>query len=480
MQINIANILVPKNRQRKLLREDRVVELQDSIVMHGILHPIVVRDITDRDKADFPDIEMKDKFMLVAGETRLAAMRRIVEKGAAIKFAGAALPASLIPCTLLGELDELKAAEVELEENTRRTDLTWQDQAAAIKALNDLRQAQRLAKINSALNNPALAPESLILKEIAPEYTLTDLAEEVTGHTIGGYVTKVSNALIVAEHLDNPAVREARSLKEAMKALRREEETKSRIALAREVGRSYSSANLKVLKQDALDFMRDTANLEQFNLILTDPPYGMGADEFGDSGTPSLRHTHEYEDNLETWKPLMIEWAELSYKVAALQAHAYVFCDIDRFQDLKLFMTMAGWYVFRTPLIWKKGNSGRVPLPDRGPRRQYEIILYAIKGAKKVNAIYTDVIDCPADDSKFPQSHAAQKPVGLYLNLMLRSAKAGDKVLDTFAGSGTIFEAAYKMQCDAVGIEKHETSYGICLERLKYIKQFDPAKIEKD
>ena len=47
------------------------------------------------------------------------------------RFDGQVVPLGYVPCTTLGELDTLQAWEAELEENIRRVDLTWQEQAAA-------------------------------------------------------------------------------------------------------------------------------------------------------------------------------------------------------------------------------------------------------------------------------------------------------------------------------------------------------------
>lgn len=167
-------------------------------------------------------------------------------------------------------------------------------------------------------------------------------------------------------------------------------------------------------------------------------------------------------------------WTDLSYNVAKAQAHAYVFCDIDMFHELKAMMQKAGWYVFRTPFINHKMNSGRVPLPDQGPRRQYEIILYAIKGKKQTTHIYPDVISTSADENF---SHGAQKPVALYQNLLQRSVRPGDRVLDTFAGSGTIFEAANGFKCSATGTELNPEYYGMFLARIARCKALETADL---
>jgi site-specific DNA-methyltransferase (adenine-specific) len=124
---------------------------------------------------------------------------------------------------------------------------------------------------------------------------------------------------------------------------------------------------------------------------------------------------------------------------------------------------MQGWRVFNTPLIWVK-SGGMLPLPEHGPRRTYECILYAFRGDRKVTAVYNDVIVI-SPERETP--HPAQKPMLLYYNLLMRSVRPGDKVLDPFCGSGTIFAAANKLQLTATGIELNPAFYALAVGRIK-------------
>jgi site-specific DNA-methyltransferase (adenine-specific) len=207
---------------------------------------------------------------------------------------------------------------------------------------------------------------------------------------------------------------------------------------------------------------------ESFDVILTDPPYGIDAQDFGDAGGRLVAQTHEYDDvGGETWEALMQGFAVQSFRVAKKEAHAYVCCDIDMYHWLKRTMEGAGWYVHRTPLINYKLDGSRVPLPENGPQRKWEMVLYAIKGWKKVTRIYPDVIETRGDANL---AHGAQKPVALYENLLKRSIRPGDTVLDPFAGTGTIFPAAHSVLCKATGIEIDDVYAGIAAARLKGLK----------
>jgi len=86
----------------------------------------------------------------------------------------------------------------------------------------------------------------------------------------------------------------------------------------------FMSASKHVKRQDAVD-------AERFDVILTDPPYGIDAQDFGDAGGRLVSQTHEYSDvGGEAWETLMLEFARQSFRIAKAQAHAYICCDIDK------------------------------------------------------------------------------------------------------------------------------------------------------
>lgn len=432
-QTLISQIEIADNRQRQEFEPNALQELKNSIEDGGLQNAPVLRTVGSR-------------LVLVSGERRLRAISEIFDLGGSFKYDGAIFTAGSVPYTLLGDLDELAAEEAELDENFRRKDLTWQEHAAALGRLHRLRQAQSVASGG-------------------PVHTVADTALEISGRSDGSFQDNVRKELIVARNLENTAISKAKNVDEAFKILKRQETQKANVELAAKVGLTFTASQHTLLHVDCLSFMQATDL--RFDVICTDPPYGMGADEFGDAGGKLTGIEHHYKDDYESWQVLMRAWCPLSYRVAKPAAHAYVFCDFDRFHELKQLMQSAGWYVFRTPLIVHKQNSGRVPLPDRGPRRQYELVLYAIKGDRTVNLIAPDVLSCPADDNL---SHGAQKPVAVFQNLLHRSVRPGDLVADFFAGTGPIFPAAHALQCTVVATEKTAEYFAISYQRLENLK----------
>lgn len=433
--IPAESILIPKTRQRKEFKPEHIVELAGSISQNGLMHPVVVRK----------DPENPKGYLLVAGERRIRALTYLWNFGEAVTCARTRFDEGIVPCIYFGELDELTAKEMELEENIRRVDLTWQEKAAATNELMELRTAQAVAKQE-------------------PPPTIASIASEVRGDSPSSH-DKTRKEIIVSKHLADPEVKKAATVDEAFKLLKRREELQRNADLAAKIGVTFNSSVHTLINGDTLERLPELT-AESFDVLLTDPPYGIDADKFGDSGGiagSGNLGSHFYDDSWTYWNKLAKFLATESYRVCKPQSHAYVFCDIDNFVLLKSFFTEAGWRVFRTPLIWVNPTSNRAPWPEHGPQRKYQIALFAVKGNRPVTKVVPDVLTYPSDENL---NHQAQKPVALFQDLLVRSVRPGDAVLDCFGGTGPILSAAHALKCRATYIERDQAAYGIAIERL--------------
>jgi DNA modification methylase len=428
--IPISSVVIPENRQRKNFDEGELLKLGEAIKQRGVLHAIILR-------------KDGENYVLVAGERRLRAITDLSDLGFVIQYDSQPVPLGHIPYTLITELNPLDYEEAELEENVLRVDLSWQERAVAVNRLAALRTKQ-------AEHRGAAIP------------TVADISKELHGVTEGfGYQT-TRQEILVAKHIDNPLIAAAKNVDEAFKLLKKEEQRGKDKKLGETVGKTFNATLHKALNESSLDWMK-ACPAEQFDVILTDPPYGMGADKFGDSGTTSLG-AHQYADD---WKNASACYSTLAiegFRIAKSQAHLYAFCDIKSFWIIADMLSDAGWQVFETPLIWFKKAGFRAPWPELGPQRKYEAIIYAIKGKRPVNLVKGDVLEFNSDTAA---GHPAQKPVGLYADLLGRSCKPGDTVLDPFMGSGPIFPAAHELKVRATGIELDPSYYGIAVKRLQ-------------
>lgn len=413
----ISTIHVPENRQRREFPPAKQKELEDSILSLGLFNAIVCRKVSD------------GNYELVAGERRLRAISKIAEDKMIYYHDGMEVIPGVVPVTLLADLSPIELEEVQLDENIRRLDLTWQERAAALNKIAELRRANAPVGDDGKLEVPTKV-------EIAQEIA------EVTGSTPEAARAELMRAEFVAKHMDNPKVASARSLKEAYSIASRE--TEALFAEQLHAGTQVSEHTIWV--GNAVELLKGLTP-GTFDCIITDPPYGMGANSFGDAGAE-----HHYDDSEENAFKLATAILEDGYDLCKEQAHLYMFCDPDLFVTFRKLAKGLGWTPWRTPLIWDKGGaSGHNPIPSQSIRRSYEFILYAFKGEKPGIVFMSDVIRgiTPVANA----SHPAEKPTELYERLLSRSVRAGDAILDPCCGVGPVFEAANKMKLRATGIE---------------------------
>ena len=407
--IPLDAILIPDNRQRQEFDLDSLRELAESIHTLGLMQPIVLRN---------------DGKTLVSGERRLRAWRLLAAEGKMVRGHD---DMTRIPFRTLWDLSPLELEEAELDENLKRADLTWQEKAAATSRLHKLRQAQ---------------------KELdGYDQTVRDTATEILGILAeGSQIEKVKDDLILAEHLDDPEIASAKSGKEARKILDKRKAEEHRAKLAEEFGEIETKHEIVCGDSLKLFMHFDQA----VDIILTDPPYGVNADKFGDQAGAK----HEYKDDEE--------FALKCYDHVFMAAHMndakalFAFCDIRLFptliQHAETFLP-SEWLIWPTPLIWHKGN-GMLPVPDHGPRRNYEAIFFAIRKDRKWATTGSgDVFDVPALPSPV---FGAQKPPALYQSLLSRVALPGDVVFDPFAGTCPVILACDNLQCTAICWEEEQ------------------------
>jgi ParB-like chromosome segregation protein Spo0J len=435
--IKAETIIILPNRQRKEIDSAALLDLASSIAKVGLLHPIVVR-------------YLDGALYLVAGERRMKAIETLWMSNDSVMCDGKNVPEGYFPCTLLEELSPLEAMEAELEENICRVDLSWQERCEITAKLEVLRTAQAAAA------------------SLPPPTTL-DLAATLRPDQHPNAAQKaVREELILARYLSDPEVAAAKTQTEGFKVIKRKEEAKRNVALGEAVGRTFSSKDHSLIRGNCLDVLTVMIGAQEtFDVILTDPPYGIDAQNFNDSGGKANAAGHIYDDSLATWRTLMAYFSQLSFAVTKPQAHLYCFCDIDNFIELRGLMATAGWQCFRTPLVWHNPSSQRAPWPQHGPHRRYQLCLYAIKNGRPTLRLAPDVVEYRSDNNL---GWAAQKPIDLYCDLLSRSCRPGDRALDPFCGSGTIFPAAHGLKIAATGIELDEVAYGIAVKRLGELK----------
>ena len=410
MRIVPLSSIIISDRQRKSFGDRALSDLAADIALHGLYHPLVVH------------AEPDGYFRLLAGERRLRAIKTLTSS---FICDGQPISPDFAPITLFEDLSPHEQAEIELHENLLRADLSWQEQEAAVARLHFLRLEQN------------------------PQQTAKQTAEElvaVKGGSTPAQQNRVARAMLIAQHATTPAIRNAKTASRAQQAILRSLEAELSNQLAR---RRPISSQHTFHSGDLRDILPQLPGYS-FDVILADPPYGMGADAFGRTTTQ-----HHYDDSFLHAMALTRHILSEGFRLAKSQAFLFLFCDIDSFIHLRTEAASAGWTPWRTPLVWDKVSHGIEPIPHQGFGRTYELILYAVKGERARAESSGDVLHVPRVSVP---GHSAAKPPDLYRQLLSRSGNPGDTVLDPCCGVGTIFHAARALNWLATGIELDATS----------------------
>lgn len=188
------------------------------------------------------------------------------------------------------------------------------------------------------------------------------------------------------------------------------------------------------------------------NLILTDPPYGVGyveskADFTQTLGKPKeIKNDHvQSEDEYLTFTE---KWMRLLPSFMAVKNAVYIFNTDKMLFPLRSAMERSG-FRFAQLLIWAKTHAviGRM---DYLP--QHELIAYGWYGTHAFRKSKDKSILVYPKPSK-SKLHPTMKPVGLLRRLILNSSLVGDTVYDPFGGSGSTLLACEQTRRKCITIE---------------------------
>ena len=146
MLAKLNEIIIQGDRQRREFDPAAVRELRQSIREQGLLHAVSVRRIDNR-------------LVLVAGETRLRAIEGISEP---YRYGELMVDPGFVPVTDFGEITQVHAEELELFENVRRKNLTWQEETDAWARLHVLRSSQNSRQTRAQTVSEILQSERLL------------------------------------------------------------------------------------------------------------------------------------------------------------------------------------------------------------------------------------------------------------------------------------------------------------------------------
>lgn len=423
MKLRIEDIII-HTRQRKELTPEDIYERAESMKKYGQLQNIVVNKTAD------------GTIELVAGFTRIMA---------AIELGWEEIEAKLQE-----DLSELERKEMELEENIQRKQLEWWEEANAIAEIHSMREA------------------------LDPEWSMAKTAQMVRKSK-----TTVSRAVDLSEAMkEDPNLKNEKTVRGALQkreTYKKIEKRKKDIEM-KKAGKKTSLP--AVIIPGKAEELIEKEEDESFDAIVTNLPFGVefelkgGKEVYYDNEEYIIRTVQKVvREGFRVLKPdsWFVAWFDIR-KITYSNSHLRLYKKIvgsDRLSQeerqllfdsmgLAFWLEAAGFsYVTLVPSIWVKPNKtqGIIGDPRKGLIVSYEAMVMASKGDAilmkqgKQNIFIHDTLAPNEKDFEM------QMPVDLCKEVISMVSLGGGRILDPFAGVGSIGEGALDNQCEFKGYE---------------------------
>lgn len=213
---------------------------------------------------------------------------------------------------------------------------------------------------------------------------------------------------------------------------------------------------INLYNKDCMEAMKDMVD-NKYDLAIVDPPYGIQADKKQNAAAlrrlkakgkvKSGRGYKLYKDTDWDQEPPTQEYFDELFRVSKKQ----IIWGGNYFDYL--------WQFSNSFIIWNK-QQREFSLADG------ELAWYS--KTNKAMRIFDMSRGAALSDSQNNggRFHPTQKPVKLYVWLLIKYAKEGDKILDTHLGSGSIAIACHNLGYDLDGFEIDQDYYNDALKRF--------------
>lgn len=414
-KVKVEDIKIANER----FREDygAIEELAVSIQRYGLLHPIVV----------------DDQLNLIAGERRLKAHKL--------------LGITEIEVKQLKDMTPLECREIEIEENLKRKDFTWQEEVKAKSEID---------KIKRELYGSAT-------KGHGGGWGIRDTADS-TGDSIG----TVSRDLRLAKAIEEyPELANEGSKDAAWKMFNRKRE-RSLIDELAERTKIEIDTKCIVCGNNEVEMRKLKQNT--FDLIFTDPQYAIGLDKDFKSIDAWAGKVYKQDDEIERVMNNISIVVRECYRVLKDDRHMYLWFGIQHYEYLLKLIRDAGFNVNPVPLIWHKSGGGGAGGSEYAYASNYEACFFCMKGRRSLNKLGQSNVWLEPRVAPQRKVHPTEKPRTLIRKMIEQSSQVGELVGDPYGGSFSTVISALEMKRNAWGcdIDKEYCNQGVLkLENLK-------------
>ena len=231
-------------------------------------------------------------------------------------------------------------------------------------------------------------------------------------------------------------------------------------------------------------------NIPKAQLILTDPPYGLGEKMYasspqwyknGDNAQGESDKAHkaafntDYKFNICNFFSFATRLLKKEPEVGEKDAPCIImFCAFEQIPEI-IKQAERNGFKHVTPLIFIKSSSPQVLKTNMKivGATEYALVVYRNKLPKFRNTdengerhAIKNWFEYRRDGKEIPRLHPTQKPVNLLKRLIEIFTDEGDVIIDPCAGSGSTLRAARELNRNAYGFEISSEFYKKAVERM--------------
>lgn len=496
------NEIIVEDRQR--IDYGDVQELADSISKYGLIQPIV----------------LTQEKRLLAGGRRLAAHKLLGRE--------------TIDCVYRETLTQDEAFVIELEENIRRKQMSWQEECLNISTIHYAKQKlsaadavswgqretgamlnESAASINFALKGAALLKaeldetgkpkpdarfwkcehlsaalklyardqEDLLRAELArrstqfltqSESSLVDLVSTYSESD----VQAATEFLIQSGTLEVDQIKEEARTRYLSNPLNDPSQFDAYYQSRLITKRNSPVANLsrRLFNADSITHMRE--HPATYDHVITDIPYGIDMamlNQQNPHGQMSDLDTIEELHDVDYNKQLIRDFFPAAYSCIKDKGFCITWMDISHWQFMFDCAEEAGFVVQKWPVVWIKTSACMNQTPAYNTTKNIEFaIVCRKKGTVILSQPNTSVITSGRDDLCQLVNHPFAKPFAIWEYLINFATMEGQSILEPFAGRGSGMLSMLRMNRNAFGVELDVNHYNALVENVKthhYLKQ---------
>lgn len=433
-----------------------------SVFEHGLIQPIILNKDTD------------GTIQLIAGGRRLEWLRR---NGFSTLYHGSTGVPNRPGYVLASELPEADRLMMEIAENMNRFDTSWQENCLAIFRLHELKdlehskwaaeQTGKLLGVSAATAKQCIrigrrlkdgdtkikACSSMrdALAELTKERQLA-LEKQMEAFRQAAVQAKKAKRLEDLSAKSTPVkVSDPSSPPEKTFGLSGDE-----LELSREEAKTeaYITA-CNIIKQcDSLKEGMPQLEFESFDLIYTDIPYGIDADNIDMINIDETKAEHDRESNIRDFETFLSE----SYRLLKPKSWLVFWHDIEHSMLLRDIALRKGFKCQRWPLHWHKSTPCKNQAPQVNTTKNYESLWMMRKDNALLNSpVSTSIFSGTWEKGeRDTYTHPFAKPFEVHEKILKCVAKPGMRVLNPYAGEGSEVLACLRLDMSVVAFDLKE------------------------